>query len=346
MIEGTTHRRYFFRITDSDSTSAAQSSAVEEANDTARSQQDVKTQSDSCPIADSSDSTEDPSSATSANAASSESKNRVSSPSKRPRSLSADSVVPTVSLSVNLGKPIQVPLLDNGTNGAEVTSSKVTSSQSTSSVVVLRSRSSSTGMPQKYSQTTKGKVTILTPISSKPSPSPTVAGQKRSIGLLSKSSSGKLVLNVVPEKQRKMTESLGDDAATVSNTNWKTSGNPHDRTKQSGKALLTFAPNQSQSAQTPAVKDIRLRLGSSGSAVTGSKGKGDSDVTKGPKSFLLKNTKQGLVVIGQSVVCSKSTASQASNQNSATTQKVESARLKVRNETCFIVPGYRNTFCP
>ena len=155
-------------------------------------------------------------------------------------------------------------------------------------MVVLRPRSSSTGISQKFSQTTKGNVTIFTPIGSKTAKSPSFSGQKRPIGQVSASSCGRIVLNVLPEKKQKLTNPAAQGATT---------------------SKITLSLNK-QKAEVP-IHDSSLRGGVPGTTAVRrpsikfeNSGKKDSNPAK---SYILKNTKQGLVVVGQNLVVKDST---------------------------------------
>ena len=126
-------------------------------------------------------------------------------PSERPRSLSLDSVSPSpVSVSLGGGKLLRVHKVASRGKAYGQNSKTSTRNAPSPPLVVLRPRASSAGLsPPKFSQTTKGKVTILTPIGAKVTKPSNISGQKRPLARATASSSGRIVLNVVPEKKTK-----------------------------------------------------------------------------------------------------------------------------------------------
>jgi len=227
------------------------------------------------------------------------------SSSERTRSLSLDSVSP-VSVALGSGKMVRVHSV---APSGKARSSNAKSAPPSPPLVVLKPRASSTGLPsQKFSPTTKRKVTILTPIGTKRSISPNISGQKRPLAQALPSSSGKIVLDV-PEKKLK----LPPNFATIK---------PLGVNKPiTGKIKLNLCVGKQQKSQSSPVADPQIRGGLSGTPSTPtSKIKFENKAKVGPskptKSFILKTTKQGLIVMGQNAVV-KEASTQASQSKTS-----------------------------
>ena len=226
---------------------------------------------------------------------------KTSPPAERPRSLSVDDVTPTsssVTLPVIKRKLVRISKSAGTKETAKVAFSAAGNKKPPSPVVLCRPRASSAGYSQKFAQTNKGNVTILTPLSSK-SVTNMISGQKRSIGCVSANSSGKLLLNLVPEKQRKV--AAVSKATDVILTQSRTSASGTEpklssswSLSSSGKINLTIAGSKQQTSG-----ESSLQLGSSGSAMMSSKVKVEN-ASLSSKQYVFKNTKQGVYVVGQS----------------------------------------------
>ena len=271
--------------------------------------------------------------------------------SERPRSLSVDSVSSSsMSVSLGGGKFLHVRKVTNVKDGIS-NPGKSGGISSSPSVVLLRPRASSTGLAP---QNLKGKVTILTPIGAKSTKSPSISGQKRTLSRSSTPPSGNVFLNI-PQKKQKLSPNVTSSAPTISLKSVI-------KTPLAGKIMINASEGKQQIDKVSPPKDFAIR-GSNFTASTTSSSKplsenvAKNDCVKPTKSFILKNTKQGLMVVGQSIVVkdsfsaigssqkavqskSKAFAAKASTHENSHTTEDEKQKVSISNFTLVSVDCY------